>query len=76
LADIGLPSHNIPGALLLFNCGVEIGQLLFVGVVLTIIALLRKVSWAAQAYGRWLAPYGIGALASYWMFERVHVLIR
>jgi hydrogenase/urease accessory protein HupE len=77
LADIGLPAHNIPGALLLFNCGVEIGQLLFVGAVLTVIAILRRVRWAALGgYGRWIAPYGIGALASYWMLERVHVLIR
>jgi hydrogenase/urease accessory protein HupE len=77
LADIGLPAHHIPAALLLFNCGVEIGQLLFVGVVLAISALLRRVP-GSQLGGplRWAVPYGIGALASYWMLERVHVLIR
>jgi hypothetical protein len=41
LADLGLPPHNIPGALLLFNCGVEVGQLLFVGAVLAVIVVLR-----------------------------------
>jgi hydrogenase/urease accessory protein HupE len=72
LADIGLPPHNIPAALLLFNCGVEVGQLLFVGAVLTIMTL----RWPAVAVsGRWLAAYGIGALASYWMFERIHTLV-
>lgn len=76
LAEIGLPPHNIPAALLLFNCGVELGQLLFVAAVLVLIALLRQIRWPAlTTYGRWAAPYGIGALASYWMLERMHALI-
>lgn len=76
LADIGLPAHNIPAALLLFNCGVEVGQLIFVVAVLSVMALLRRLPWPALVRpARWLAPYGIGALASYWMFERIHVLI-
>jgi len=75
LADIGLPPHNIPMALLLFNCGVEIGQLLFVGAVLLIIRALRSIPtrWLLQL--RPAVPYGIGTLATYWMFERLHVLI-
>ena len=75
LADIGLPPHNIPGALLIFNCGVEIGQLLFVGAVLAVIAVLRSI-WAVTANSaRWLVPYAVGTLASYWMFERIAVLV-
>src|SRR4051812_34802666 len=35
LAEVGLPHHAIPIALLFFNLGVEIGQLAFVGAVLT-----------------------------------------
>jgi hydrogenase/urease accessory protein HupE len=77
LADIGLPSHNIPGALLLFNCGVEVGQLLFVGAVLAIIAVLQRLPLGSLGgRARWAVPYAIGALASYWMLERMHVLIR
>jgi hydrogenase/urease accessory protein HupE len=76
LADIGLPPHNIPAALLLFNCGVEIGQLLFVGAVLLVIALLRRLGWDRVGGARWAVPYAIGTLASYWMIERVHVIIR
>ena len=34
LSEIGLPAGHIPVALLFFNLGVEIGQLLFVAVVL------------------------------------------
>jgi len=74
LAEIGLPPHNIPGALLLFNCGVEIGQLMFVTAMLLLIAVLRRLTRrAAAGYGRWIAAYGIGVLASYWMFERVWI---
>lgn len=75
LADIGLPSHNIPGALLLFNVGVELGQLLFVMAVLLLMRLSRLFPWQPERYARWAATYGIGALASYWMIERIHVLL-
>lgn len=74
LAQIGLPPHNIPLALLLFNVGVEIGQLLFVATVFALIGLLRLLPRQLPAWTRWAAPYAIGALASYWMFERIHVL--
>jgi hydrogenase/urease accessory protein HupE len=77
LADIGLPPHNIPGALLLFNCGVEIGQLLFVGAIVAVISALQCVASVVDAKsGRWLVPYAIGTLASYWMFERIAVFVR
>lgn len=76
LAEIGLPPHNIPGALLLFNAGVELGQLLFVAAVLAGMTLLRWWRWAALVgYDQWVAAYGIGVLACYWMLERLNVLI-
>jgi hydrogenase/urease accessory protein HupE len=75
LAEVGLPPSSIPIALLFFNVGVEIGQLLFVGAVLTVIA----VGWRAAQRLRlsqpaWLwriAPYAIGGFASFWLVERV-----
>jgi hydrogenase/urease accessory protein HupE len=75
LAEVGLPQSSIPMALLFFNVGVEIGQLLFVGAVLTALA----IGWRAGRRLRvsppiWLwriAPYAIGALASFWLVERV-----
>jgi hydrogenase/urease accessory protein HupE len=75
LAEIGLPPDNIPGALLLFNIGVELGQLLFVVSVLAIIQVSHALPWRFERHARWAAAYGIGALAAYWMIERVHVLI-
>src|SRR5436190_4133369 len=43
LAAVGLPTHAIPVALLFFNVGVEVGQLMFVGAVLTVIAAAARV---------------------------------
>ncbi len=43
LAEIGLPQLDIPLALFSFNVGVEIGQLLFIAAVFTVVAVLRQV---------------------------------
>jgi len=40
LSEVGLPTDRTPLALLLFNCGIEIGQIVFVAVVLGALALL------------------------------------
>lgn len=69
LSAIGLPEHAIPLALLFFNVGVEIGQLLFIAAVLLAWQLLRFVPWP-----RWVwrvAIYGIGSVAAYWTIERI-----
>lgn len=75
LADIGLPPHHVPAALFLFNCGVEIGQLLFVSGVLLVLAGLRWVPERRRLQLRLAVPYAIGTLSTYWMLERLHVLI-
>ena len=51
LAEVGLPQSSIPIALLFFNVGVEIGQLVFVGAVLAVMA----VGWRAGQRLRLLA---------------------
>ena len=70
LAEVGLPEHAIPLALLFFNVGVEIGQLLFIAVVLASGWAVRR---AAVTVPRWwlrAVAYGIGSLAAFWVFER------
>jgi len=52
LAQIGLPQSSIPIALLFFNVGVEIGQLLFIACVFAIIALARQVTRASTCRDR------------------------
>lgn len=69
LTEIGLPDHAIPLALLFFNLGVELGQILFIGLVFIGWGLLRRLplpDWA------WRVPvYGIGGLAAFWTIERI-----
>lgn len=75
LAQIGLPEHAIPVALLFFNVGVEAGQLLFVAAVLAAIAAWRRLEapWPQWA---WRVPvYTIGSLAAYWTIERIGGLV-
>ncbi|MDA7818342.1 HupE/UreJ family protein [Sulfurimonas sp.] len=72
LAEIGLPEHAVPLALLFFNVGVEIGQLIFVGVIILIGLALKKVtSKSVQDKSQTLMVYAIGSLASFWFIERV-----
>lgn len=71
LSEIGLPEQAIPLALLFFNVGVELGQLLFIAVVMTIGAALRRVSLPWPAWAWRLPAYAIGALAAFWTIERV-----
>ena len=75
LAGMGLPQHAIPLALLCFNVGVEIGQLLFIAAVLGIGLAVRRLAipWPAWAAG--LAPYVIGTLAAYWTVERIAAIV-
>ena len=75
LAQVGLPQSSIPVALLFFNVGVEIGQLLFVGAVLAVITIGWRVGQRLRLpQPAWLwriAPYAIGALASFWLVDRI-----
>ena len=71
LSEVGLPQTDIPLALLMFNVGVEAGQLLFIGAVLVILQLGkriidRSITWVPQA-----AAYGIGSIAAFWVIQRV-----
>ena len=75
LAEVGLPATSIPIALLFFNVGVEIGQLLFVVAVLAFSAVCwRAVQRLRVPQPAWMwrvPPYAIGALASFWLIERL-----
>jgi hypothetical protein len=75
LAEVGLPQSSIPVALLFFNVGVEIGQLLFVGAVLTLMALgvktLRRFRLPRPVWLWRVTPYAIGAIASFWVVLRL-----
>jgi hydrogenase/urease accessory protein HupE len=71
LNDIGLPQNEIALALLMFNVGVELGQLLFIAAILVLLMALRKVrrEWPAWVYQ--VPAYGIGGIAAFWFINRV-----
>lgn len=74
LTAMGLPQAEIPLALLLFNVGVEAGQLAFVVLVLL---LLRAFSQLAIVWPRWaqlLPGYVVGSLGAYWTIQRMVLL--
>jgi len=70
LSNIGLPQQDIPFALAFFNVGVEIGQIVFVLIVLAFIKLLSyRKNWPMIL--KRIPPYAIGSLATFWMIERI-----
>jgi len=75
LSEVGLPQSAIPVALLFFNVGVEIGQLLFIALVFAVLALARQVTrrigMPHPAWAWRVPPYAIGSVAMFWTIQRV-----
>ena len=64
LTEIGLPQNSIPMALLFFNVGVEIGQLLFIAAVLAVVfATASRVTIRPPRWAELVPPYAIGSVA-------------
>lgn len=77
LGVIGLPQTEIPSALLCFNVGVEIGQIVFVGVALGLVWSVSCLLRSIEAEPRnWLLriekplAYTVGSVAMYWTIGR------
>lgn len=71
LTEIGLPQTTIPSALLFFNVGVEIGQLVFIMVVLSIVWLINKSKITFPNWVKFVPVYAIGILSSFWLIQRL-----
>jgi hydrogenase/urease accessory protein HupE len=71
LAEVGLPQIDIPVALLMFNVGVEIGQLVFVAACLLLAGIATRLSPRSLAWTMPLTAYAIGTVAAFWTIERV-----
>ena len=73
LLEIGLPQRDVPVALFTFNLGVECGQLFFIGGIFAIVGLARTL-WlpsTAVQFARPVVTYSIGAIATFWLLERL-----
>src|SRR3546814_6747844 len=74
LTAIGLPPDAVPQALFLFNLGVELGQITFIGSVALLLAVRRFIPAAALRgrEARNLAAYAIGTMACFWLRSEEH----
>lgn len=71
LAEIGLPSQDFVSALLFFNVGVEIGQLLFISVIVLFMVFLRRIKHITIRRFEHTISYIIGSVAVFWCIERL-----
>ena len=71
LSEVGLPQNEVPVALLMFNVGVELGQLIFITAVMVLLYALRRFRSEWPAWVRQVPAYGIGGIAGFWFIERV-----
>jgi hydrogenase/urease accessory protein HupE len=74
LTTMGLPRAEIPLALLMFNIGVEAGQLVFVALILLLERAFRvlEVRWPRPVEA--LPAYAVGSLGAFWTIQRVVIL--
>jgi HupE/UreJ protein len=80
LHEVGLPQSAIPLALLLFNVGVELGQLLFIASVMAALTGAAFIGRSLSQLGihpkpaytasESAAAYAIGSVAAFWLIER------
>ncbi|UCB54393.1 MAG: HupE/UreJ family protein [Thiotrichales bacterium] len=71
LAEVGLPEHAIPFALVFFNIGVELGQLAFIAAVLVSGWLIHRIKAFPLRPAEIMTSYVIGGIAAYWTIDRV-----
>jgi hypothetical protein len=70
LSDVGVPQQAVPLALLFFNVGVELGQLVFIAAVFGLGWLVRLTPVRVPPAWHRAVAYGIGSVAAFWAIER------
>ncbi|OWQ47149.1 hypothetical protein CDL60_12280 [Roseateles noduli] len=73
LREIGLPEKHLLVALLTFNVGVEIGQLMTVGACWALWRVASRWSWTSRL--RTALLYLIGSAAAYWSWLRIAAIV-
>ncbi|MDG1704942.1 MAG: HupE/UreJ family protein [Pseudomonadales bacterium] len=78
LSEIGLPEDALFTSLLLFNLGIELGQILVVFALVFVLWLWRKVNQGLSLRPdlvHRLAAYTMGSAAMYWTIDRTLILL-
>ncbi len=71
LAAIGLPQQALTISLAAFNVGIELGQLLIIGLFFAVAALIHRVAGQVPAVVKTLSCYAIGCTGAYWFWQRL-----
>ena len=71
LHEIGLPRDALALALFLFNVGVEIGQILIVTGLLSLMWAVDRTHLYIPVWATRAPLYAMGAISSYWLIDRV-----
>jgi len=72
LMELGLPQSQRILALLFFNIGIEVGQLLFIGFIISLYFIVKKFfSKKERLKGKLFLVYMIGSISTYWLIERI-----
>jgi hydrogenase/urease accessory protein HupE len=81
LREVGLPEKDVPLALLTFNVGVEVGQLMFIAAVMALLSLVTRLlrrgrtgehgPWHTESMIRTPVAYLVGSMAAFWVVQRV-----
>ena len=75
LTSMGLPKAEIPLALLLFNVGVELGQVAFVLLVILLERSFRVLEVRWPRLVERFPGYAVGTLGAYWTIQRTLILL-
>lgn len=75
LREVGLPADAVAPALLFFNLGVEIGQLMFISAVLAVIFVWRRLRASTPGWVLSAPVYLIGICSAYWFIERTWTVL-
>ena len=84
MRDVGLPADGMAEALLLFNIGIELGQVMVLAAAMLLITLWHRgvarherSGWTAAVgvAGYWMPVYMMGSLSVYWTITRTVLLL-
>ena len=73
LKDIGLPQDSIGLSLFSFNVGIELGQLIFIFIMLFLIFFIKRLSFFNEVKFKIVTSYFIGIISSYWLIDRIFI---
>ncbi len=73
LLQLGLPEADIPLALFCFNIGVEVGQIVFVSLVLLVLGTLKRTGINFPSWSKPFPVYAMGSVAAFWFISRLAV---